>query len=528
MTRVLSLLGASLPEHLLQSAADNEGGFWESKTVTDLNDEILQALDSEWDDVFAFRPREYLSNFDRFYLGRALELLELEFNGAETIVLKDPRISVLTNFWERVLREAGYAIHYVLMVRNPLEVAESLRVRNGFPREKSLLLWSAYMLAAGRDTRDRPRTFVSYNQLMNDWRGVRKRIEAENGLPFPRDTSAAALEIDRYLDKRFQHHTSSTDDLFGRAEVPEQVKTIYRVFASACEGTAIDTATLEAIESELSKMDQLIGPLLADLKLSTRALSGEIAQLRDARADADNRANELSEQLESERDARACADARASSLAEQLEMGRSELMARIAAAEGQTARLISELEAERELRMSDRLLSDTIRREFETRLKDQEQQNSSISELLDTREAELQAAKERLATSERRIDDLAGSLSASRATAGQLEKRLATHFRETATLSQFVLEAQESAATEADKNKRIKELYDAIISEPRWWSILSTAQRSRLQRDRLRRLDIFDAQSYLRANPDVAAAGEDPVHHYIHHGIDERRPTGDH
>ena len=40
------------------------------------------------------------------------------------IVLKDPRITVLTSFWDRALREAGYVPHYVIMVRNPLEVAE--------------------------------------------------------------------------------------------------------------------------------------------------------------------------------------------------------------------------------------------------------------------------------------------------------------------------------------------------------------------------------------------------------------------
>ena len=135
MTRMLSLLGARLPTELLKPAADNKAGFWEPQKVANLNDEILQALDSDWDDVFAFRPREYLSNFDRFYLGRATELLEQEFDGSEVIVLKDPRISVLTAFWDRALRELNYVPHYVVMVRNPLEVAESLRARNGFPRK---------------------------------------------------------------------------------------------------------------------------------------------------------------------------------------------------------------------------------------------------------------------------------------------------------------------------------------------------------------------------------------------------------
>ena len=73
--------------------------------------------------MFGFRPRRYLSNFDNFYFGRAVDLLEQEFNGSELVVLKEPRISVLTRFWDRALQEAGFAINYVLMVEKSLEVA---------------------------------------------------------------------------------------------------------------------------------------------------------------------------------------------------------------------------------------------------------------------------------------------------------------------------------------------------------------------------------------------------------------------
>src|SRR5687768_17060793 len=60
MTRTLTLLGASLPQGIMSAHEDNPTGFWEPQSVADLNDEILQALDSEWDDVFSFRPRNYL------------------------------------------------------------------------------------------------------------------------------------------------------------------------------------------------------------------------------------------------------------------------------------------------------------------------------------------------------------------------------------------------------------------------------------------------------------------------------------
>ena len=300
MTRVLSLLGAALPKQLMKSHQDNPSGFWEPQCVADLNDEILQALDSDWDDVFAFRPRPYLSNFDHFYLGRAAELLEQEFNGSELIVLKDPRISVLTTFWERALKKAGYATDYVVMVRNPMEVAESLRSRDRFPREKSFLLWCSYMIAVERDTRAATRLFVSYDQLMKDWRTVRRRIEEASGMPFPRDTAAAAIEIDRYLDPKLRHHETPAEDLFSSADVPDELKSLFRMFLNACDGAEIDLQALETISARLSEIESLVGPLVADLREQTRHLVKDVATLNDAHAGAREQADSFAEQLAAE------------------------------------------------------------------------------------------------------------------------------------------------------------------------------------------------------------------------------------
>lgn len=290
MTRTLSLLGATLPAGLMPPVeGNNETGFWESQSVAELNDEILQTRDSDWDDLFAFRPREHLSNLDRLYIARAVELLDREYNGSELIVLKDPRISVLTFFWENALRTAGYATNYVLMIRNPLEVADSLQSRDSFAQEKSLLLWSSYMLAVERDTRTLPRTFVAYDDLMSDWRQVRHRLEEGAG-PFPRDAAAATIDIDNFLERRLRHHERSVQDLFSRPDVPQEVKTLYRIFSGACDGAEIDCAALDAIQLELERMGLLVAPLLADLRGTARKLTADTKS--------------LAQQLEAEREAR--------------------------------------------------------------------------------------------------------------------------------------------------------------------------------------------------------------------------------
>ena len=59
-----------------------------------------------------------------------------------------------------------------------------------------------------------------------------------------------------------------------------------------------------------------------------------------------------------------------------------------------------------------------------------------------------------------------------------------------------------------------------------WWA-RSTGWRSRRPSARLKRLEVFDAEDYLRRNADVAAAGIDPYAHFIQSGALEGRGSVD-
>jgi hypothetical protein len=37
---------------------------------------------------------------------------------------------------------------------------------------------------------------------------------------------------------------------------------------------------------------------------------------------------------------------------------------------------------------------------------------------------------------------------------------------------------------------------------------------------------LFDGEAYLEANPDVRAEGQDPLQHYVNHGMRENRRRG--
>lgn len=171
LTRLLSLAGASLPRDLMLPKPDNPTGFWESNTIVKANDLVLHALGSRWDDPFEVHADDELRSFA---LPRLVELIAEDYEDAPLIVIKDPRISLLTRLWNQALKQAGYQVHHVTAVRHPLDVARSLHKRNNMPTDYSVLLWMRYMLAI-LSSADRGR-FVDFDDI------IRRPIETLYGI----------------------------------------------------------------------------------------------------------------------------------------------------------------------------------------------------------------------------------------------------------------------------------------------------------------------------------------------------------
>jgi len=66
-------------------------------------------------------------------------------------VIKDPRICRLVPLWTSVLERIGVEAVFLIAFRNPIEVAESLKVRDGFHPAKSLLMWLRHVIDAERN-----------------------------------------------------------------------------------------------------------------------------------------------------------------------------------------------------------------------------------------------------------------------------------------------------------------------------------------------------------------------------------------
>jgi hypothetical protein len=207
----------------------------------ELNDRILTENGANWFDptlrlqcgmAFSDRKRErYLEMIREFLDGCAEQQL---------LVIKEPRITALTEFWFEAARRARIRMKIIIPLRHPNEVAASLATRDGLPFELSGVLWLKYNLLAERQSRSLPRVFVEYSNLLGNWRGEITRINAGLSLDLcDPDTG----EIDEFLSEDLYHerYCGPPRDVFRQP----WTSGIYATLSAAARGEAVDTKLID-------------------------------------------------------------------------------------------------------------------------------------------------------------------------------------------------------------------------------------------------------------------------------------------
>ena len=288
LTRVLGLLGAQLPEQVLAANPDNPRGFWESRAVVLTHEELLREQSSFWHDILPVPGEWFASPEARRFEDQLVDNLQRDFGAASLAVIKDPRMCRLMPLWRRVLDRAGLEPTVIITLRDAIETAASLQRRNGFPMEKGLLLWLAHMQAAESGTRGMRRVFVSYDDLLRDWRGVVNRIGGRAGVQF--DMATAALEVTEFLSADLRHAPPSGLQLGQFGAAGAWVRTLTDEFRRACSGTDadLDTGALDRAYGEFAALVNIIRPVesfnrraLAELAPRVAGLSNQVKGLNE-------------------------------------------------------------------------------------------------------------------------------------------------------------------------------------------------------------------------------------------------------
>ena len=227
VTRLLHRCGLELgPESdLMPPQADNPEGFWEHLGFVALNDELLNELGGAWD-----LPPNADENFTPARLDplrmKARLLIE-RFDSARAWGWKDPRNSLTLPFWQDVLPE----LKTLIVVRNPLEVAYSMRERNGTSFSLGLRLWEIYNRRLIEKANEQRRLVTHYDLFFDDAETELRRIAEFIGLPHADVHNAAALV------KKRRRHTHFTVEHLIDARVAPGVTELYRALIGEASPT---------------------------------------------------------------------------------------------------------------------------------------------------------------------------------------------------------------------------------------------------------------------------------------------------
>jgi hypothetical protein len=172
---------AGRDDDVLLGSDSNPRGHHENLGVLLTNVDILSELAGWWHDPPAVAVQEAASERLTPVLRAQVERMAQEAAG-QPIVVKDPRIGVLTPLWGPVL--ADY-LHPVLVIRNPIEIAQSLLTRERTPVPFGIAMWELHMTSLLGYLSGQIVTIVPYYQVLQD------TILAE------RTVRIAAVHVDR-------------------------------------------------------------------------------------------------------------------------------------------------------------------------------------------------------------------------------------------------------------------------------------------------------------------------------------------
>lgn len=280
MARVLSLAGGVLPSEVINPGPDNPLGFWEPVEMVGLNDAILTSVGSRWDDVFGHRVGPAVWDRRAEYIRDARAFIASAYAPARAAILKDPRASLLMRFWDEALRTEGRRPVYVIMVRNPLEVAASIVARGDASEATCVLSWTAYMLAVERDTRGLDRIFINYDDLLSDWRSVVSRIQTTAAISAG---PIAEAEIDMFLSVKHRHHHALAGDIESRPDVWPGAANVLAWMLRAAAGAEPPSKILDQELATLESVAKHVDAALKDLRSEAATFPAVRASLADAR-----------------------------------------------------------------------------------------------------------------------------------------------------------------------------------------------------------------------------------------------------
>jgi hypothetical protein len=224
MTGILGQVGFHIPQPEIGADETNPRGFGEPAWVVNFHKRTMRRLRVT---VFDSRPRAWeitdATADDPAVRGELREWLGGELGQGEPVVVKDPRVGWFLPLWTGCASDLGAPASFVCMLRHPSEILASARKWYGdWQTDASrLAAWLNVMLETERKTRELPRAFVRYEDLLGDWDGQLRSVGARLDDPLLLGIERARFpHVDDFVDPALHRNRVRWEGL----DVPDRVR----------------------------------------------------------------------------------------------------------------------------------------------------------------------------------------------------------------------------------------------------------------------------------------------------------------
>ena len=206
LTGCLDQLGVELGRVMLPANASNETGYFEHTDLILIHDLLFRALNYRWHFVGRL-PNDWLTTeAAQQAKQRILNILDNDFGNAPLWAVKEPRMCRLLPLWLEVFAKRNIEPKFVLVVRQPLEAAQSLHKRDGFDLCKGHLLWLSYNREALSNCQGFPTAVVTYDQLLAHPIQALENLSHKLDLTWPINPRTIHPQILAFVQTKLKHH----------------------------------------------------------------------------------------------------------------------------------------------------------------------------------------------------------------------------------------------------------------------------------------------------------------------------------